>query len=193
MAKSERFDQLYVENASAETIKEITKCYMELRIHHGILLGQMTKFINKTEDLLKTDTVLTEDVQETFYSVSTLQSMVASVTTIIDNIDYQFKQVASTYPQMINKKDVKLALFVSNDADEMATILNAFNQVHPEFTIEIKKCSIGEKRDCGDMFGKNFSIHFKTLPMMFMVEGHRITELPIENVHTVADLEKLVL
>lgn len=190
--RSEHFDKLFIEEPNVDTVRELTKCYMNLRTQHGILLSQVNKMMNASEPLLKPDTKLTDETRQLFYTISTLSSLTENVSSVMNNIDYQFKQIASNYPQFISCNSPKISLFVSKMNDDHVTILNTFNQSHPEYQIAIKQCSLGEKRDCGDMFGKNFSIHFKTLPMMFLVDGNKITELPIDNINSVADLEKLL-
>ena len=115
-----------------------------------------------------------------------------SINNLINNIDFQYKKIALKYPKFINKKPLQVILFTdSTDSnDKYLELINNTKEKCPENIYKIVKCNKSDKKiKCDNM---NFDIKITKLPVLYIINGSNIIEIPIDKINNEEELIKLI-
>ena len=169
-----------INDENRKSIFMVTKYYIELRTIHGeliLLVDEFKKMINSPKSLN-----LNENTNK-FYDLSTFCSILSSVNELITNIDFQYKRIAIKYPNFINKKPLMILLLTNDDNEDnkFVKLLNDVKIQVPENIYKIIKCNKSEKKiKCDKILGVNLTLKIPTLPILFIINGSNIVEIPID-------------
>ena len=114
---------------------------------------------------------------------------------LISNIDFQYKKIAIKYPKYINKNSLTILLLTNTDDSENKYIkmINQIKQQSPENIYKIIKCDKKDKKfKCDKALGINLALKITSLPMLFIINGTNIVELPIEQIDNVETLTNMI-
>ena len=169
-----------INDENRKSIFMVTKYYIELRTIHGeliLLVDEFKKMINSPKSLN-----INENTNK-FYDLSTFSSILSSVNELITNIDFQYKRIAIKYPNFINKKPMMILLLTDDDNEDnkFVKLLNDVKTQVPENIYKIIKCNKSEKKiKCDKILGVNLTLKIPTLPILFIINGSNIVEIPID-------------
>jgi hypothetical protein len=211
-----------INEKEADILYSMTKNYILIRKEHGIILLMYNEILlmhNKKLNLVDYDEYVNtakqtnknttknakksaNDVEKmesmrTLYDISTFNTLISNINDLINNVDYEYKKIAIKFPKFINKSQMKLILITSSKTDEKYT--NMFEELkteHPEHKYHIVKCG-DEKSDMEkcekELADFNIKIKsLKSLPLIYIVNGTIITEIPIEKIGTIEPIKKLI-
>jgi hypothetical protein len=171
-----------INDENRKSIFMVTKYYIELRTIHGeliLLVDEFKKMINSPKSL---NLNINENTNK-FYDLSTFSSILSSVNELITNIDFQYKRIAIKYPNFINKKPLMILLLTDDDNEDnkFVKLLNDVKTQVPENIYKIIKCNKSEKKiKCDKILGVNLTLKIPTLPILFIINGSNIVEIPID-------------
>ncbi len=173
-----------------ECIYALTKYYISLRSEHGNLILMMDEFKNSIDMKDNNDNKINQ-----LYDLSTFNSILTNINELITNIDFQYKKFAIKYPKFINKKPMTILLLTESD-DESNEYVNLINQVKkqlPENIYKIVKCNKSEKKfKCNKILDINLTLKITELPMLFIINGTNIVEVPIDKFKDVNTLTNII-
>lgn len=185
-----RGDKINDENK--KSIFMITKYYIELRSTHGELILLVDEFKN----MINTSKTLKQNVNTNqFYDLSTFSSILSSINELVTNIDFQYKKIAMKYPNFINKKPLTILLLTDNDNEdnEFVKLLNGIKSQIPENIYKIVKCNKSDKKiKCDKILGINLTLKITSLPILFIINGSNIVEIPIDKFNDPDALKNLI-
>ena len=194
--KCENFDKLYRQvikiinaeiNDNLDELYDITSNYIEIRAYHGKIIKTYESYKNSD---IKND--------EEMYNLSALSSILENVNNIIQNVDFQYKQFATYFPNLVNKSHSTVLLIISkNETDEDNRLINMLNQVKStryENKYKIMKCGDREGLEL-KIRKKNQKIKIvpKKTPSLYLINNDIISEIPTENIKNKAMLEKMLI
>jgi len=170
----------------------LTKNYILLRSEHGNLLLMMDKFKDQTNTKdLETD----DDRINKLYDLSTFSSIITNTNELINNIDFQYKRIAIKYPKFINKKPLTVLLLSDTDNEEnkYVKLIKNVKQHSPENIYKIIKCNKTDKKfKCDKVLGINLTIKITSLPMLYVINGINIVEIPLDKINDIETLTNII-
>lgn len=182
-----------IKNEDIKYIYMITKYYIEIRTLHGELLLLI--------DELKSSLTLGKlskqnDNTNKLYDLSTFNSILSNINELITNIDYQYKKIAIKYPKFINKKPLTILLVTDNDDEENihVKLINEVKKKNPENIYKIAKCNKSDKKiKCNKILGVGLTLKITSLPLLYIINGSNIIEIPIEKINDSESLSGLLI
>ena len=173
-------------------IYTLTKNYILLRTAHGKFILMMDQY----KDSINTKLLETDDnnINE-LYDLSTFSSIMININGLIDNIDFQYKKIAIKYPKFINKKPLTVLLLTNTDdkENEYIKLIEKIKQQSPENIYSIIKCDKKEKKfKCDKILGVNLTIKLTSLPMLYVINGINIVEIPIDKINNIEALTNII-
>jgi ribosomal protein L16 Arg81 hydroxylase len=193
--KCETFDELYKKvikiikndiNDNLDDLYDITNNYIEIRAAHGQIIKLYNKYKNSD---LKTD--------EELYNLSTLSSILDNINNMIQNIDFQYKQFATFFPNLVNKNYLTVLLIVSKkETDEDTRLINMINEIREtkyENKYKIIKCGNKEGIEL-KVKRLNQKVKFtpKNTPALYLIDNNIISEIQTSNIKDKKMLEKII-
>ena len=178
-----------INEETVNNLYSLTKNYLLIRTNHGsllLLVDNLKKSINLEENI-------DLDTENKLYELSTFMSILSNVNDLINNIDFQYKKIALKYPKFINKKPLQIYFFTDNIEDEnnkYLQMVNNIKQKYPENIYKIVKCNKSDKKIKCDDIGLNIKI--VKLPVLYIVNGSSITEIPTDKIKNEEQLSKLI-
>lgn len=182
-----------IKNEDIKYIYMITKYYIEIRTLHGELLLMVDELKNS---LTSSKLSKQNDNTNKLYDLSTFNSILLNINELITNIDYQYKKIAIKYPKFINKKPLTILLLTDND-DEKNTYVKLINQVkekNPENIYKILKCNKSDKKiKCDKILGVGLTLKITSLPLIYIINGSNIVEIPVDKINDAEALSSLLI
>lgn len=173
-------------------IRELTSLYMLARAEHGAIIILNDRLKN---DIPSKDTTLSDKLINKLYDLSTFTSITENINNLVSNMDFEFKKIALMYPKLISNHQNHLILFVKK-IDKENKYIKMFEELKglkPENEYHVIECEKeGKKVDCEKMVKMKLSINVEKLPSLYLINGHNIVDLPLENIKVVEDLVKLI-
>jgi len=166
----------------------LTKNYIYLRSEHGSLI----LLLDRVKDKINSEsTDLNQDLINKLYDLSTFYSIVANVSELINNIDFQYKKIAIKYPKFINKKPITILLIVEkiDPNNKYIKIIEEIKNKNPENVYKIIEAKNNTKINCKNILDKNFDLDIQKLPSLYLINDDNISEIPID---TVIDTNALI-
>jgi len=193
--KCDNFDKLYKKvatiinteiNNNLDELYDITANYIEIRAHHGKII--------KIYDSYKSSGLKND---EEMYNLSALSSILENVNNIIQNVDFQYKQFATYFPNLVNKNYLTVLLIVGkNESEEDVRLINMLNEIKVskyENKYKIMKCGKKEGLEL-KIRKKNQKIKLvptKT-PSLYLIKNNIVSEVPIQNIKDKKTLERML-
>jgi len=206
-----------INEETSEILYTMTKNYILCRKIHGELLLMLNKHINSIDyDQLMEETIKTKVINKkskksleisninsksenikVLYDISTFNTLINNINDLINNIDYEYKKIAVKYPKFINNSQIIIILITSLSIDEKYTgMICELKTLYPEHKYKIIKC--GDKKldidKCEEEL-KDYDIKIKSLkslPLIYIINGTTITEVPISKIDNIEPIKKLI-
>lgn len=185
---------------NVKIIYTLTQLYIQMRIEHGKILLMMdelkdsiisnknNKSKNKNGDENNSD-----DETSKLYDLSTFNSIIASVNELLNNIDLQYKRIATTFPTYIDKKPTSILLLTltEDENDKFVEMIRKLEREHPEHIYKIVKCKKNDKKfKCDEEL--DITLKITKLPTLFVMDSSNITEIPLDNFNDVDVLKNII-
>jgi hypothetical protein len=203
--------------SNVELLYLMTKNYILMRKEHGGLLLMMNKFTNSinynvdadiqsggksNKNISKLNTTNTtntinndEENTKVLYDLSTFNTLLGNVNDLITNIDYEYKKISIRYPKFINIKQMTI-IFISQDSgDKYSKLMEEIKIEYPEHKYKIIKCEDNKESisKC-DAELKEYGIKIKpkTLPVIYIINGTTVSEIPISKIDSIEPIKNLI-
>lgn len=177
-------DSMIIDENIIKIIYTLTTNYIELRKIHGNLLLLLDEYkgINNIEQDNK------------LYDLSTFSSILANISELITNIDFQYKKIAIKFPKLINKKPLLVLLLTDGENNLITELFNKIKEEVPENIYKIILCSkTDDKIKCNEIIGMNLTLKITSLPMLYIINNTNITEIPIDKITDIVTLKSLLI
>ena len=197
---SEEFEELHKkfidnsieENDIPEMMYKITHLLVLIRAEHGSLILLFDKMKTKS---LNESTELNDQFIENCYDISTFNSIFNNITSLIDNIDYEFKTLATKYPKYVNLHPTFVILILNeeNKDEKLINLMNNLQKELPQNSYKIIFCEdTGKcKVKLNDIINKDIKVEIKKLPSLFIITDNNITEI-LEQEYNLESLKNLL-
>jgi len=181
-------------------IYTLTKNYISLRTIHGEIILLMNKYENYTgENIKKDDKDLNENSDNKInklYDLSTFYSIITNINELINNIDFQYKKIATKYPKYIGNKSLTVMLLIDENEDENKNVytqlINKVKVKYPENIYKIIKVNKKEKKEkkknLDKILGINLTLKITILPTIYVINGTNIVELPLDKINNIEEV-----
>jgi len=194
---SDEFDNIFtslikkksdMDSQTIEDLYKLTQLFIFIRSEHGGIIMLMDR---KKDDIKSHSSELSDKLVNELYDLSSFDSVMENVSNLISNIDFEFKRVAMMFPKYINKKPMTLILLTNNMSknDKYIMMINKIKEIHPENIYKVIQCEKGDKVNCGKISDKNINLTAKKIPGLFLINEHKINELPSEQIDNVEILK----
>ena len=118
------------DSSIARNIAELTEKFIFIRSEHGslvLILDELKKnILSDTQTEKITDKIINEQ-----YTLSTFYSILADISAVINNVDFQYKKVALKFPKFINKKTLSIILVINTEDSDSKNVekCNKFKEI----------------------------------------------------------------
>lgn len=193
--KCENFDIVYKEvvtiiNKEEDNIDkfyDLVQNYIEIRSVHGRILKNYENYSAN----------LSEDSDEDMYNLSSLNSIIENSKNLIQNIDFQYKQFAVYYPDLIENSMMSIILLVNTEKTEKDKMLiNAMNEIKNKKyknKYEVVECNKKDKIELKiSKSNKKVMLSTKKLPCLYLLNNKLITKIDGENIANKDSFESLI-
>jgi hypothetical protein len=197
---------------NTDILYSMTKNYISIRKEHGEVILMFNKLMNSTSHDYNLFDNLAESSKKTkkskekdnskfenfklLYDISTFSTLINNINDLINNIDYEYKKIAVKYPKFINNKQIMIILITLSSSDNKFTeMIVELKKEYPEHKYKIIKCE--DDKDilkCEEEL-KEYEIKIKSLkslPLIYIVNGNTINEIPISKFDNIEPLKKLL-
>lgn len=199
-----QFDELFKylnnitnNNITPDNIKkmhDITNLYYSIRKDHGsliIILEQIKKIV------LEQNSLQNNELENKLFNISSFYSILNSASDIINNIDYQYKKLALKFPDYVNKRAIKLLLFINKNNEnekKYIKIIDDIEKIYPENEYKIFEINNNPPIiiNLNKIININTKIKIEKTPTFYTFNGDTITELLGENINNVETLINLL-
>lgn len=181
-----------INSEQIEDLYKLTQLFIFIRSEHG---GLLLLFDRKKDKILSESSELSDKLVNELYDLSTFDSILTNVAELVSNIDFEFKRIAIMYPKFINKKPMTLILFVDDikTKNKYILMIEELKKLNPENIYKVFECEkVGEKVNCGKIFGKDININVESLPSLFLINESNISNLPLDKIKSVDMLTKMI-
>lgn len=181
-----------LDTSNIQNIRELTSLYMLTRAEHGAIIILNEKMKNEVNTQ---DTNLTDKLINKLYDLSTFTSIIDNINNLVSNMDFEFKKIALMYPNLINKQETHILLFVDkiDKENKYIKMIEDLKKIKPEHNYHVVECEKDKKKiDCSKMVNMKLSVTIKSLPTMYLVNGSNIVEIPLDKLNVCGDLVKLI-
>jgi hypothetical protein len=184
--KCDNFDKIYKEvinivnnntNENIDELYDIVTCYIEIRKEHGIII----KIYDDYKKTAKTKN------DEEMYNLSTFNSILENVKNLVQNIDFQYKQFATYFPELVNNNLMTVILIINEKENEddkkLINMINKIKSVKYENKYKIMKC----KKNSNEIKlkiknNKYVTLKPKSIPSLYLLNKKTMTEVPGNNI-----------
>ena len=184
--KCDNFDKIYkeviniVNNNISNNVNELydlVECYMELRKDHGIMI----KIYDNYKKIAKIEN------DDEMYNLSTFNSILENVKNLMQNVDFQYKQFASYFPELINNNSMTVILVINETENindkRLVEMLNKIKGIKYENKYKIMKC----KKNTNEIKlkikdNKHIILKPKKIPSLYLLNKKTVTEISGENI-----------
>jgi hypothetical protein len=172
-------------------VEKLTNNYINIRKSHGELLlleNNLKKNINKNIKLQKGGS------KNELYDLSTFTSIIENVSSVVNNIDFEFKKIALIFPQHIGENKQNVLYFKDKNKnskyskwiDEIKDTKNNINFDIVELSEENKKYNLSK------LTSEDIDIEVKNLPSLFIVKNNNLIEVNLGNIKNIEELKKII-
>jgi len=195
LKKSEEFDKIFNEIINTDKhdidkIYNLTNLYITIRSEHGGLLLLQDKLKNK---ILSESTDMNDELINKLYDYSTFDSIKTSISNLVSNIDYEYKQIAVKYPSFVNKKSLTLLLFVNKiENNKYVDMFEELKNKHPENVYKVVETENNRLVNCKSIINKDIKLKIDKTPTLYMINGDIITEISLKENPDLEHLLKLI-
>jgi hypothetical protein len=172
-------------------VENLTNNYINIRKSHGELLlleNNLKKNINKNIKLQKGGS------KNELYDLSTFTSIIENVSSVVNNIDFEFKKIALLYPQYIGENKQSILFFKDKNKnskyskwiDEIKETKNNINFDIVELSEENKKYNLSK------LTSEDIDIEIKNLPSLFIIKNNNLIEIQLDNIKNIDELKKII-
>ena len=209
-------DDLKPENN--QQIAEITELFIKIRSEHGGLLIILDKLKDK---ISSQDTQLSEEMINNLYTLSTFNSIINDISSVIQNIDFEYKKIALKFPKFINKKVLTLVLIINdnennkendnennkennkennednneenNEENKFLKIIKELTKSNPENVYRVIRTNKNKIniKDI-DISGDDLLLNTENKPILFMINDGVITNISLKENDTIEKLRNLI-
>lgn len=201
LKKSTDFDYIctdILEDLNAKDIRnkveKLTNNYINIRKNHGELLlleNNLKKNINKNIKLQKGGS------KNELYDLSTFTSIIENVSSVVNNIDFEFKKIALLFPQHIGENKQNVLYFKDKNKnskyskwiDEIKEIKDTKNNI--DFNI-VELSEDNKKYNLSKITSEDIDIEVKNLPSLFIVKNNNLIEIQLGNIKNIDELKKIL-
>jgi hypothetical protein len=169
------------ENNIPENMFKLTHLLVLIRAEHGSLILLFDKM--KTNNLNKS-TELNDEFIENCYDISTFNSTLQNITSVVDNIDFKFKTLATKYPKFVNLHPTYVILMLKDYPPEkenkaLVDILLELQKELPENCYKVIFCEESEKCKVklNEIINKDVNVTVTEFPSIYIVTDNNITEI----------------
>jgi hypothetical protein len=194
----EKFDDIFIkiiENPEKSpnvinSVAEITELYMFIRSEHGSLILLLDELKNEIKS--NNPDKVSDGLINKLYTLSTFFSTLESVSSVISNIDFQYKKIATKYPKFINKKTITLILVVNNENDNFKKIIEKLQEINPENVYKVITTTDDNIniKDIG--IDSDLKLNITKFPTLFMINNNIITDICLKENDTIEKIQKLI-
>jgi hypothetical protein len=172
-------------------VEKLTNNYINIRKSHGELIlieNNLKKNINKNIKLQKGGS------KNELYDLSTFTSIIENVSSVVNNIDFEFKKIALLYPQYIGENKKNILFFKDKNKnskyskwiDEIKDTRNNINFDIVELSEENKKYNLSK------LTSEDIDIEIKNLPSLFIIKNNNLIEIQLDNIKNIDELKKII-
>jgi len=172
-------------------VEKLTNNYINIRKSHGELLlleNNLKKNINKNIKLQKGGS------KNELYDLSTFTSIIENVSSVVNNIDFEFKKIALIFPQHIGENKQNVLYFKDKNKNskyskwiyEIKDTKNNINFDIVELSEENKKYNLSK------LTSEDIDIEVKNLPSLFIVKNNNLIEVQLGNIKNIEELKKII-
>lgn len=180
-----------------QLIFTLTNLYIKIREEHG----KMLMMVDELKNLIVKDEEYNNVNTSKLYDLSTFSSIIANVSELLNNIDFQYKKIATDFPTLINKKQLTILLLSDDNSNPNSTnskyieLIKKLENELPENKYKIINCSKSDKKiNCAEELelGFDHTIKITKLPMLFVYDQSNLTEIPTDKINDINFLENLI-
>lgn len=172
-------------------IEKLTNNYINLRKSHGELLlleNNLKKNINKNIKLQKGGS------KNELYDLSTFTSIIENVSTVVNNIDFEFKKIALLFPQHIGENKQNVLYFKDkNKNSKYSKWVEEIKETKDNINFDIVELSEDNKKyNLSKLTSEDIDIEVKNLPSLFIVKNNNLIEVQLGNIKNIEELKKIL-
>ena len=183
---SEDFEELHkkfidnsiLDNDIPEFMFKLTHLLVLIRGEHGSLILLFDKMKNNN---LNESTELNDKFIENCYYISTFNSTLINISSLVDNIDFEFKTLATKYPKFVNLHPTFVILILNeeNKDEELINLMKELQTELPQNSYKVIFCEESEKCKVklNEIINKNVNITVKEFPSIYIITDNNITEI----------------
>jgi hypothetical protein len=196
--KSTEFDLIctdILENLNSKDtrnkIEKLTNNYINIRKSHGELLlleNNFKKNINKNIKLQKGGN------KNELYDLSTFTSIIENVSSVVNNIDFEFKKIALLFPQHIaeNKQNV-LYFKDKNKNSKYSKWIEEIKNTNDNINLDIVELTEeNNKYNLSKLTSENKDIEIKSLPSLLIIKNNNLIKVQLDNIKNIDELKKII-
>jgi hypothetical protein len=196
--KSTEFDLIctdILENLNSKDtrnkIEKLTNNYINIRKSHGELLlleNNFKKNINKNIKLQKGGN------KNELYDLSTFTSIIENVSSVVNNIDFEFKKIALLFPQHIaeNKQNV-LYFKDKNKNSKYSKWIEEIKNTNDNINLDIVELTEeNNKYNLSKLISENKDIEIKSLPSLLIIKNNNLIKVQLDNIKNIDELKKII-
>ncbi len=172
-------------------VENLTNNYINIRKSHGELLlleNNLKKNINKNIKLQKGGS------KNELYDLSTFTSIIENVSSVVNNIDFEFKKIALLFPKYIGENKQNILFFKDKNKnskyskwiDEIKDTRNNINFDIVELSEENKKYNLSK------LTSEDIDIEIKNLPSLFIIKNNNLIEIQLDNIKNIDEFKKII-
>jgi len=172
-------------------VEKLTNNYINLRKSHGELLlleNNLKKNINKNIKLQKGGS------KNELYDLSTFTSIIENVSTVVNNIDFEFKKIALLFPQYIGENKQNVLYFKDkNKNSKYSKWVEEIKDTKDNINFDIVELSEENKKyNLSKLTSEDIDIEVKNLPSLFLVKNNNLIEIQLSNIKNIEELKKIL-
>ena len=176
-------------------VEKLTNNYINIRKSHGELLlleNNLKKNINKNIKLQKGGS------KNELYDLSTFTSIIENVSSVVNNIDFEFKKIALLFPQHIGENKQNVLYFKDKNKNSKYSkwideIKDDNKDIRKNIDFNIVELSDENKRyNLSKLTSEDIDIEVKNLPSLFIVKNNNLIEVQLGNIKNIDELKKIL-
>ena len=172
-------------------VEKLTNNYINIRKSHGELLlleNNLKKNINKNIKLQK------GGGKNELYDLSTFTSIIENVSSVINNIDFEFKKIALLFPQHIGENKQNILYFKDkNKNSKYSKWIDEIKDTKDNVNFDIVELSEENKKyNLSKLTSEDIDIEVKNLPSLFIVKNNNLIEVQLGNIKNIEELKKIL-
>ena len=171
-------------------VEKLTNNYINIRKSHGELLlleNNLKKNINKNIKLQKGGS------KNELYDLSTFTSIIENVSTVVNNIDFEFKKIALLFPQHIGENKQNILYFKEKNKNSKYSKWIDEIKDKDNINLDIIELDEGNKKyNLSKLTSEDIDIEVKNLPSLFIVKNNNLIEVQLANIKNIEELKKII-